>query len=262
MKLSTKGRYGLKAMIYLAVHYTEGQITISTIAERQNISESYLEQLLFILKKAGLVKSIRGHLGGYILSQKPEGISVGTVLSALEGSLAPVDCVVENNHVLCDHFETCATKLVWEKIKNSIYDVVDSITLEDLAEEYRKLNKENEKSYWTEITQKTSDSFQKIILEYADKDLGKRKLAFNGRWLVTDEKGKTQKKSEGFIYSVALTEKEQIFVYYRKQNFMDGSGYSVYPSLEDLKKRNILPPDILNKVSNILNEDDILFLDI
>ena len=92
MKLSTKGRYGLRALIDLAQNSTEEPVSITSIAERQEISERYLEQLMSKLKKSGIVKSIRGAAGGYILARPMEEISVGDILRALEGSLDPVDC--------------------------------------------------------------------------------------------------------------------------------------------------------------------------
>lgn len=140
MKLSTKGRYGVKAMLDLALHNCEGQISLKSIAERQNISENYLEQLFATLRKAGLVKSVRGAQGGYALAQSPESTTVGAILRALEGSLAPVDCVIENDPVLCERSEGCITRLVWEKIRDSVNSVVDSITLENLMEDYKKMN--------------------------------------------------------------------------------------------------------------------------
>lgn len=140
MKLSTKGRYGVMAMLDLALHNSEGQVPLKSIAERQAISENYLEQLFALLRKAGLVNSIRGAMGGYMLAESADKITVGSILRALEGSLAPVDCVVEDEPALCSKSGCCATKVVWEKIRDSINEVVDSITLEDLAEEYRKNN--------------------------------------------------------------------------------------------------------------------------
>lgn len=138
MRLSTKGRYGVKAMVDLALHSSEGQVALKNIAERQDISENYLEQLFATLRKAGLVKSIRGAQGGYVLSQNPQNITVGAILRALEGSLAPVDCVVETDPVRCNRSEKCVTKLIWEKIRDTVNDVVDSITLADLVEEHMK----------------------------------------------------------------------------------------------------------------------------
>lgn len=136
MKLTTKGRYGLKAMLDLASHASEGQIALKSIAERQNLSENYLEQLFAALKKAKLIKSVRGSQGGYSLAQGADSITVGSVLRALEGSLAPVDCVHEETPSACENFDSCATKLIWEKIRDSINNVVDSLTLQDLIEEY------------------------------------------------------------------------------------------------------------------------------
>lgn len=140
MKLSTKGRYGLKAMLDLAAHHSEGQVSLKSIAERQDISESYLEQLFAALKKAKLVQSIRGSQGGYILAQTADKISVGSVLRALEGSLAPVDCVLEEDPVKCERSEMCVTRIIWGKIRDSVNNVVDSITLQDLVNDYNKMN--------------------------------------------------------------------------------------------------------------------------
>lgn len=140
MKLSTKGRYGLKAMIDLAVHSTEGQVVLKSIAERQGISENYLEQLFALLKKAKLVKSIRGSQGGYILARETEKITVGDILRALEGSLAPVDCVLEDRSSGCSRSEECITRSVWKKIYDKINEAVDSITLSDLTEDYDELS--------------------------------------------------------------------------------------------------------------------------
>jgi len=148
MKLSTKGRYGLKAMVDLAVHSQDKHIALRHIAERQDISEHYLEQLIAVLRKAGLVKSIRGAQGGYSLALSPEEITVGDILRALEGSLAPVDCVSENPVFECTGFNCCVTRIVWKKIGDKINEVVDSITLQDLIEEYEKLNHDKEYMYY------------------------------------------------------------------------------------------------------------------
>ncbi len=133
MKLSTKGRYGLKAMFDLALYYGDQPISLSNIADRRNISLSYLEQLISQLKKAGVVKSIRGAQGGYILSEEPIKITVGQVLRALE-QLAPVDCVTEDFD--CDSSEFCVTRVVYQKILDSILETVDNITLQDMIDDY------------------------------------------------------------------------------------------------------------------------------
>ena len=132
MKISTKGRYGLRAMVDLALHYDEGYIPLRNIASRQDISEGYLEQLFAMLKKEGLVKSARGAQGGYKLSDSPENIDVGMILRALEGSLVPVECVLETNPTNCQRYGECTTRIIWEKMRDSIDEVVDSINLRDL----------------------------------------------------------------------------------------------------------------------------------
>ncbi len=148
MKLSTKGRYGVMAMLDLALHNSEGQISLKSIAERQGISENYLEQLFALLRKAKLVNSIRGSMGGYILAASPDSITVGDILRSLEGSLAPVDCVLEDEPSSCDRSDCCVTRIVWEKIRDSINEVVDSITLYDLTEKFRKYNKRDQYMYY------------------------------------------------------------------------------------------------------------------
>ncbi|NLZ53688.1 MAG: Rrf2 family transcriptional regulator [Thermoanaerobacteraceae bacterium] len=137
MKLSTKGRYGLRAMYDLALNYGNEPISLKSIAQRQEISEYYLEQLMAILKKAGLVQSIRGAYGGYLLTRKPSEITVGDVLRALEGPIGLVDCVLEQDAVKCLKYENCITRIVWEKIRDSIVETIDSITLLDMCNEAR-----------------------------------------------------------------------------------------------------------------------------
>ena len=138
MILSTKGRYGLKAMFQLALHYGEGPIPLNQIAEKQGLSENYLEQLFSTLKKEGLLNSVRGAQGGYMLSKSPEKITVGSVIRALEGNMAPAECVIDEKSD-CSRDDCCATRLVWIKIKDSIDDVIDSITLQDMVDDEKKL---------------------------------------------------------------------------------------------------------------------------
>lgn len=137
MKLSTKGRYGLRALIDLAQFSEEEAVSISSISERQNISESYLEQLVAKLRKAGLVVSIRGAQGGYRLARPSDMISVGDVLRALEGDLKAVECSAETDEG-CQGSDLCVTKYVWQRINESIERTVDSIMLDQLVEESRK----------------------------------------------------------------------------------------------------------------------------
>lgn len=148
MKLSTKGKYGVIAMLDLAVHSSGETVTIKSIAERQNISESYLEQLFAVLRKSGLIKSSRGSQGGYMLAEKPGEITVGAILRAMEGSLAPVSCIAEDNPSECGRADDCVTKHVWKSIRDSIYRVVDSITLEELVEEYNSLNENAQNMFY------------------------------------------------------------------------------------------------------------------
>ena len=135
MKLSTKGRYGLRAMIDLAINAKEQTVSIKSISERQGISENYLERIIALLKKAGYVKSTRGAQGGYTLNSSTQEISVGDILRALEGDLNPVDCTLTNDDVECSAENFCVTKFVWKKISDSINDVVDGISLQDMVDE-------------------------------------------------------------------------------------------------------------------------------
>jgi Rrf2 family cysteine metabolism transcriptional repressor len=141
MKLSTKGRYGVAAMYDLALHYGQGPISLKSVAQRQLISEHYLEQLMGTLRKAGYVKSVRGAQGGYALTKEPSNISVGDIVKIMEGPIAPVDCLltdaVDNE---CVRAGICVTRGVWAKVRDSINEVLDSITLADLCREEK--NKE------------------------------------------------------------------------------------------------------------------------
>ena len=144
MKLSTKGRYGLRAMIDLARYSEKEPVSLSSIAERQYLSEGYLEQLVALMKKAGLVRSVRGANGGYILAKDAKDISAGDVLRALEGSLEPVDCPGLEPEGVCRSADTCVTKYVWKRINESVSRAVDEIRLDQLVEESRRLNPEGE----------------------------------------------------------------------------------------------------------------------
>lgn len=137
MKISTKGRYGLRAMVDLAVNSVTDHVALKSIAERQSISEGYLEHVFSMLKKAGLVKSIKGAQGGYILADKPSNISVGNILRVLEGDLSVVD--EKSNPSGNNSLEDCIRFNVWEIIDKSVNSVVDGITLEELAQEYKKM---------------------------------------------------------------------------------------------------------------------------
>ncbi|WP_018133497.1 cysteine metabolism transcriptional regulator CymR [Effusibacillus pohliae] len=122
MKLSTKGRYGVTLMVDLALYQGEGPISLKTIAEREDLSEHYLEQLIAPLRNAGLVRSIRGAYGGYVLAKSPNEITVGDVIRVLEGPITIVDNPDDELNYL------------WEEVRNAINQVLDSVTLADVAE--------------------------------------------------------------------------------------------------------------------------------
>ena len=138
MKLSTKGRYGLRALIDLAQYSKDAPVSIMSISSRQELSERYLEQLMSMLKKSGLVSSERGAGGGYILAKDMREISVGDILRALEGSLEPVECPGLEPDGECKAADSCVTKYVWKRINDSINRTVDEIMLDQLVEESRK----------------------------------------------------------------------------------------------------------------------------
>ena len=142
MKLSTKGRYGLRALIDLALYSENETVSIASISARQNISESYLEQLIAKLRKAGLVTSVRGAGGGYKLALPASEISVGDILRALEGSLDAVNCPGLEEESSCGGSAFCVTKYVWQKINDSINRTVDEIKLDQLVEESRSMKDE------------------------------------------------------------------------------------------------------------------------
>ncbi|PYI53462.1 cysteine metabolism transcriptional regulator CymR [Paenibacillus flagellatus] len=123
MKISTKGRYGLTIMMELATRFGEGPTSLKSIAEKHQLSEHYLEQLIAPLRNAGLVKSIRGAYGGYVLSRPPEEVTSGDIIRVLEGPISPVDFTDEDDPAKRD---------LWIRIKNSIAEVLDSTTLAGL----------------------------------------------------------------------------------------------------------------------------------
>ncbi len=142
LKISTKGRYGLKAIVYIGANCQEENVSLKSIAENEGISENYLEQLISSLKKAKLVKSVRGAKGGYTIDKDLKEITVGEILKTLEGSIAFVDCVYDKNDDNCNCGgkcgDKCSTKDVWEKINDTINNVVDNITLYELVENYKQ----------------------------------------------------------------------------------------------------------------------------
>ena len=142
MKLSTRGRYGIHAMYDLALHANGGPQSIKSIAEREGIPEAYLEQLIAVLKREGLVASTRGAQGGYTLKRAPEEITVGDVLRALEGKLSLVECLDEEES--CGKSCACPSRIVWMKVRDGLGAIVDGITLMDMVDDYRKLSAQEE----------------------------------------------------------------------------------------------------------------------
>lgn len=137
MKISTRGRYALRLMMDLAMSDPGEYITIKSIAERQEISSKYLEQIISVLNRAGYVKSVRGAQGGYKLSRPPEAYTIGMILRQIEGSLVPVACMEEEPNE-CPRCGQCATLDVWKQLDEAIRGVVDNITLADLAKNQKR----------------------------------------------------------------------------------------------------------------------------
>ena len=140
MKLSTRAKYGLKALIDLGLYSEKEAVSLQSIAGRQNISVSYLEQLMALLKKAGLVKSVRGAAGGYFLGRPAEEISVADIVRVLEGGLVAATCPVTVGDGGCQGSDLCVAKLVWKRINDSITDAVDTLMLSELIEESRRIH--------------------------------------------------------------------------------------------------------------------------
>lgn len=132
MKLSTKGRYGVRLMLELALHYGEGPVMLRQISERQEISEKYLWHLINTLKVAGLISATRGAHGGYVLAKPPSAISVGEILQILEGPMCLVECIEKPG--VCDRSSVCATRDLWEEATEILMDKFKSTTLADLVE--------------------------------------------------------------------------------------------------------------------------------
>lgn len=135
-KISTKGKYGIKAMADLALHYGKGVVSTASLAQMQGVSEAYLEQLMSLLKKEGLVESTRGKGGGYMLSREPESINIGDILFALEGNTSVADCVGRcSDSSSCSNTASCITRPLWLKLQSSIDEVLNKTTLADVLNE-------------------------------------------------------------------------------------------------------------------------------
>ncbi len=133
MKISTKGRYALRMLVDIALHEDDGFISLKEISERQNISKKYLEQIVPLLSKDGLLRTNRGNKGGYALTKAASDITVGEVLRATEGSLAPVSCL-EFDVNTCPRAENCDTLFVWKGLYDVINNYLNNITVNDIIE--------------------------------------------------------------------------------------------------------------------------------
>ena len=142
MKISTKGKNAMKLMLDLATYNHGEPVSDKEIAKRQGISEKYLEQIISMLNKASLVKSVRGAHGGYILNYPPEKYTVGKILRAVEGDMASTDCVGENG-ISCENKSMCASHRLWEKLDAAVNEVLDGITLADMVEWQSELQGDN-----------------------------------------------------------------------------------------------------------------------
>lgn len=143
MKVSTRGEYGVRAMVALAHNYGEGPMSITQIARQSSVPPAYLEQLIAPLRRASLVVSKRGAHGGYTLARAPEAILIGDIYRVMEGPVAPMDCVSEDiQDQTCPLIEGCETRPIWLRVRDSIVDVLDSTTLADLAQGPKQVDDE------------------------------------------------------------------------------------------------------------------------
>jgi len=136
MKLSTKGRYGTRAMLDLVMHRDSGPANVKEIAERQGVSPRYLEHLMVRLASSGLVRSVRGRSGGFVLSRRASEITLAEIVEVLEGRISMVECVAEPD--VCDRASFCATREVWDGVSQCISRYLSEMTLEDLYQRQRE----------------------------------------------------------------------------------------------------------------------------
>lgn len=139
MKVSTKGDYGVRALVELAHHFGDGPTQSAEIAARQEVPEQYLDQLLSTLRRAGFIRSVRGPQGGHALIRDPGDVKLSEVMIALEGSLAPIACV--DDPEACTRTGGCVQREVWERVRDATQEILDSVTIADLAEKEKVQNK-------------------------------------------------------------------------------------------------------------------------
>ena len=142
IKISTRGRYALRAMVDLALRADKGPVLRQDIAKRQEISADYVAQLFRHLRAAGLVEGVKGPGGGYRLTREAATISAGDVVRAVEGPVAVTNCVAPTSEPTCNRADHCVTHLLWKQLSEAITKVLDSVTLQDLSEEARQIQKE------------------------------------------------------------------------------------------------------------------------
>ena len=134
MKISSRGRYALRFMIDLSQHESGTAVTLKEVSQRQEISIKYLEQIVTLLNRGGLIRSVRGNQGGYLLSRDPKDYTVGDILRVVEGDLFPVTCMEDQSNQ-CPRYPVCKTIKFWEGLYDTVNRYVDSVTLEDLSEQ-------------------------------------------------------------------------------------------------------------------------------
>lgn len=145
MKLSTKGRYGARLMLDIALHHGEGPVLLKDIAQREEISEKYLGHLIPPLKAAGLINSSRGAHGGYILAKAPKDITLEEVIRAVEGNLALVECITAPG--VCNRASFCVTRGIWETMSEKMVEVLESTTLQDMVNQQRQKQQQQSLMY-------------------------------------------------------------------------------------------------------------------
>jgi Rrf2 family protein len=137
VKISSKGRYALEAMLFMASHKTDDYININQIVDTTKIPVRYLEQIFYTLRKAGLIKTLRGSKGGYRIAEPIHLITVGRIIRAVEGELAPVPCVIDLNKCSSEKIDKCITRNLWVNLTDVVDSVIDTIYLNDLVEAYK-----------------------------------------------------------------------------------------------------------------------------
>ena len=142
MKVSTKGRYALRMLLYLAEHNADGFISLKEIAEKQNISKQYLEQIVSLLNTSNIIRTSRGKQGGYMLAKEPSLCTVGQVLRITEGSLTPISCLDDEINQ-CERADFCLTLPMWQGLNKIITEYLDGVTLQDILEQYHERSADN-----------------------------------------------------------------------------------------------------------------------